>query len=606
MQNMLTAMDVMPSAADRINMDQAAARMAAYGDTVQQNKLALRVQQMHLAELEKTEGVKNYLAQYGGLDATAPQPAMPSQPVAPPQMTNMLAGPGATGPMPAAPPQIAGGVGAGMPLPATDLPPTAPTSAAATPQPAAAPAAGPGKQYPSDQQLMEAVKAGKIPMDVANGVRAERVQFEQMHLQEQTKAKLAMVTKWGEKYAEAGDDEGFQRLWSQVRADPQLAPYVPAVDSVSVPRKGEVETVKKWTQPEIAKLAEKFPELGIDPANTPEGTYKTVTKLGSKQITKWEPVKDIEKASKTPQQLRSVFTNPAAPQADRDAAWNDFKLGATNTQFQAIAVDKTMPAEYRQFAQSVLDAEDKRAAKKTEIRVNLQNPGGNDPSTDFGKWKPEDKTFWFETKQRTGEMPNFGWGKAAAKSRSQFAQEYSQWAQKSGLSAAEAGAGKEDFKADAGSLKFVTKQLDASGAFIKTIDGNIAQLETHIGNMSKTLNLDRNRLLNMGVRDFNKKLVGTANINIYDMLVSAISTENAKLQAGGAGSVAQVAEGARTEMARIHDNNLPVSEMIKLMKATRQEGGNRIKALQDQRFEVQKRMKGARAGAGGGDPLGIR
>jgi hypothetical protein len=110
--------------------------------------------------------------------------------------------------------------------------------------------------------------------------------------------------------------------------------------------------------------------------------------------------------------------------------------------------------------------------------------------------------------------------------------------------------------------------------------------------MSKSLNLDQNRILNMGIREFNQKLIGNANINIYDMLTNAISTENAKLQAGGAGSVAQVAESARIEMKRIHDANLPVSEMIKLMKSTREEGGNRIKGLQDTRSEIEKRMKG--------------
>jgi hypothetical protein len=81
------------------------------------------------------------------------------------------------------------------------------------------------------------------------------------------------------------------------------------------------------------------------------------------------------------------------------------------------------------------------------------------------------------------------------------------------------------------------------------------------------------------------------------MLVSAISTENAKLQSGGAGSVAQVAESARIDMKRIHDDNLPVSEMIKLMKATRQEGGNRIKALNDTRNEIKQRMGGGTAPA---------
>jgi len=153
-----------------------------------------------------------------------------------------------------------------------------------------------------------------------------------------------------------------------------------------------------------------------------------------------------------------------------------------------------------------------------------------------------------------------------------------------------------DVKAGSASQAFITKQLDASQSFISTIDNNIDQLKRHIDDMAKRHNLDRNRVMNMGVRKFNQMLVGDADINIYDMLTSAISTENAKLQAGGAGSVAAVAEGARTSMKRIHDDNMPVSEMLKLMDATRLEGDNRIKALEKQRDISSARVGQRRAG----------
>ena len=153
-----------------------------------------------------------------------------------------------------------------------------------------------------------------------------------------------------------------------------------------------------------------------------------------------------------------------------------------------------------------------------------------------------------------------------------------------------------DVKAGSASQAFITKQLDASQSFISTIDNNIDQLKRHIEDMGKRHNLDRNRVMNMGIRKFNQMLVGDSDINIYDMLTSAISTENAKLQAGGAGSVAAVAEGARTSMKKIHDDNMPVSEMLKLMDATRSEGDNRIKALEKQRDIASSRVGQRRAG----------
>jgi len=291
------------------------------------------------------------------------------------------------------------------------------------------------------------------------------------------------------------------------------------------------------------------------------------------KITEIKPVKDVDKANKAEYQMA------------RDLVVERLKS-------QGI---KREPTE-KEIHDQIL--EDKKSVAKAGASGREAGKPQGGMADSFSKWSKEDKEWWFETKKSTGEKPDFGWGKDAAKSRAQFAKEYAQWAQGKGISGREAGTAKESFKADSQSLKFITKQLDASDSFTKTIDNNISQLERHIEKMSKTLNLDRNRLLNMGTREFNKKLIGTANINIYEMLTAAISTENAKLQAGGAGSVAMVAEGARTEMRKIHDDNLPVSEMLKLMKATREEGGNRIKGLRDQRNEIQTRMKGDKGETG--------
>jgi hypothetical protein len=147
-----------------------------------------------------------------------------------------------------------------------------------------------------------------------------------------------------------------------------------------------------------------------------------------------------------------------------------------------------------------------------------------------------------------------------------------------------------DFAAGKSSQTLVTKQLDMSQSFIDTIDKNIAQLKTHVADAATRHSMPTNKIMNMGVRTYNN-LVGDSDFNIYDMLVNAISTENAKLVSGGAGSVAQVAEGARTEMEKIHSKNLPISEMFKLLEATRREGQNRIEALQSQRSRSAGRSK---------------
>jgi hypothetical protein len=150
-----------------------------------------------------------------------------------------------------------------------------------------------------------------------------------------------------------------------------------------------------------------------------------------------------------------------------------------------------------------------------------------------------------------------------------------------------------DVKAGTSALQFSTKMTDMTRSFISTMDSNISMLEKHIEEFSKRHNMDRAKILNMGTRAFNMKVMGDADFSIYDMLISSISTENAKLQLGGAGSVAQVAEGARIKMDEIHNKDMPVSEMLKLLNATRTEGNNRATALQK---EVDKRRNKLRVG----------
>jgi hypothetical protein len=94
----------------------------------------------------------------------------------------------------------------------------------------------------------------------------------------------------------------------------------------------------------------------------------------------------------------------------------------------------------------------------------------------------------------------------------------------------------------------------------------------------------------MPVREFESKVKGSSDISIYDMLTSSIGKEAGKLMQGGAQSVAPLAEGASKEMKEIYDKNLPVSEMVKLLKATRQEGGNRGKAYETTLAKEDKRL----------------
>jgi len=566
-----------------------AMQAAAYGDAMQANRLQNRLAGMAAAEDQRKKTVAGLVAgalygpqQQGGV-TTPQQPvnqlaATPQQapsgmdplvafqrqgdPQAAALMGEMAQVPGGTAPVnqlaPAAPAQAV--------TPGGMNPVQFPGSPAAAKGGKVGPTAAATDYTEQRVRLRDLYNSGQITAQDAHTYDQQITAAETAQRATRTEPKMAMYKELAGKLVAEGNNEGFQALFKQAQDDPDVKGMIPNIGDITITGKGQTEVTRPFTTQELANVAVSFPTLGINP-EVP-GLFKMTMKGG--KVVGWEP-----KEPRDPISTEGAYLDGLKAQ-----------LAAKNPKWSPKQVEFEAAKQVR--------AENAAALKDNKkFTFDLKNSGTQPPDS-FTAWSKEDKQWWFENKKATGEKPDFGWGKEAGRSRTQFAKEYSQWAQGKGISGAEAGADTQSFKADAGSLKFNTKQLDASSSFVRTIDNNIDQLEKHITTMSKTLNLDRNRILNMGTRDFNKKLVGVANINIYDMLVSAISTENAKLQAGGAGSVAQVSEGARVDMDKIHDKNLPLSEMMKLMAATRQEGGNRIKALKDTGAEIKQRMAGGK------------
>jgi hypothetical protein len=544
-----------------------AMQAAAYGDAMQANRLQNRLVNMAAAEDQRKKSVAGLVAEslYGARQQ-APAPMAP-QPV------NQLAGPRAATvphdaqrmpPVQAAPgseimgqmAQVPGGT-------ANQLAPAAPTAMAA-------PTATPPDTYTAQRtRLRDLYNSGQITAQDAQTYDQQITAAEQAATATRSTPKLAILKELMGKALDAGDNESFQMLIKQAQADPDVKSLTPDIAGVTITGKQQLEVTKMFTADEIKAVSAKF---GIDP-NTPPGMYKITTK-GGKPVA-WEPKEPP--AEKGPE-VRS-FDGIVDDLHKKNPTWDKGRLN-----FEAGKVWDARKVSNSQ--------------QRTKFTFDLKNSGMDmgGESDGFRSYTPQMQEQAFKDRQLgTYKYPS---GMKSLSEKQAFDKLYYQWRVDGGVGASDVIADRASAKADTASLSFNTKQLDASKSFIKTIDNNIDQLESHITEMSKTLNLDRNRVLNMGTRDFNKKLVGVGNINIYDMLVSAISTENAKLQAGGAGSVAQVSEGARVDMERIHDKNLPVSEMLKLMSATRKEGGNRIKALVDTGDEISKRMRGS----GGGKP----
>lgn len=132
------------------------------------------------------------------------------------------------------------------------------------------------------------------------------------------------------------------------------------------------------------------------------------------------------------------------------------------------------------------------------------------------------------------------------------------------------------------------KQRGAVGSFVKNIDAQIGA----VNDIFKYLQRTDARGLNIPIRELKTRLIGSGLENKYDMFISEISAESSKLSQSAAQSIAQLPEGSRQKWEKIHDLNLPISEMKLLLEGTKDMGKIRLKSLDDEITDTKKRRRG--------------
>jgi hypothetical protein len=138
------------------------------------------------------------------------------------------------------------------------------------------------------------------------------------------------------------------------------------------------------------------------------------------------------------------------------------------------------------------------------------------------------------------------------------------------------------------------KQRGAVGSFVKNID---EQIKT-VYDIMKYLQRTDARAINIPMRELRTRLVGSGLENKYDMFISEISAESSKLSQSAAQSIAQLPEGSREKWEKIHDLNLPISQMKILLDGTSHMGKIRLKSLDDEIIDTKKRRKTMRSSTG--------
>lgn len=204
----------------------------------------------------------------------------------------------------------------------------------------------------------------------------------------------------------------------------------------------------------------------------------------------------------------------------------------------------------------------------------------------FSKWSAQEKQTAFELMER-GIKPNFGWGDK--KNRSQFEREFLKFEVSKGKTGAQVATILSAFKTESQALSAQEKQYGPMIGFVENLNMQIDRVKEIRGELSRF----DTRLLNIPWRKLQKEAIGKPYENIVEMYTTDLANDIAKLSTGSQASIRELSESAQKHWFKIHDLNLSIDDLIKVLDETKRAGDMRIKSTEYGIKKTKERMSGA-------------
>lgn len=345
--------------------------------------------------------------------------------------------------------------------------------------------------------------------------------------------------------------------------------------------------------------------------NIPESTAAQMDALRKKDVTELEvvqnasgawsikPVRGEKKAtgkptstvaSFTPTMLRAKAAEESTPQRVKEA------LIA-----QASEIETRKPNERKEMMQLDYDVDGlligakpvfQPAPQKIDVKVGGVGGAGGAGGYTFDEW---DFQRYYDTGKLPEHIARFA-GKAGAEQRIKWDTEFKRWAKEKEMSGAGVQTSVAGFEADKKSLAGQQKNYDLMKSFIKNVDSQVKRVKELTTRIPQA---DLPRFLNMPYNEAIRAFLGDAELAKYRMYIANIETEISKVASGATGSVREPSVALQAKYAKIHDKNMPVSEMLKLVDETVYDGKLRLQSVEDQLKETRSRMGKVKEDSGG-------
>ena len=214
-----------------------------------------------------------------------------------------------------------------------------------------------------------------------------------------------------------------------------------------------------------------------------------------------------------------------------------------------------------------------------------KNPGDFSSPDSFPNWTPEQKDTAFKDTILTGKSPKFNYRDKA--SATAYAKEYNQYLLDNGMTPADVQAKRKSLDGLGASLKKQETNRGMMGSFVKNMNAQISRLDEIYKDIEDRTGL---KLANIPIRKLKMDVIGSANESIVSGYLTEIENEINKLSQGSQASIAELSVESQEKWDKIHDKNLPIPEIQKILKETIHMGQIRMKSVNDEIMETRKNI----------------
>lgn len=226
----------------------------------------------------------------------------------------------------------------------------------------------------------------------------------------------------------------------------------------------------------------------------------------------------------------------------------------------------------------------KPIAQDVSTTIRVTNTGGGMGNYQF---KPGTLDYMAEIYEQTGQVPAFGMGTAGMKARAEFFNKIAERASSRNDTGAEQVARAAETKANTSAMTDLTKREQ----LIESYNYRIKETSDKVLiPLIKKWDMQNPRFANWTVNKFAEKVMGSGELASLKLTLNSISNEVGKVEYNALG-IQQLSDSASKFMKDIHDENMKVSDLLKVVETSKQLGQTGKSAIAQQRADLRARMK---------------